>query len=847
MSSIFSRQKRSYYQVIDGDRQSDDDDPLAYPRNDVQNNANDHALPPSVHEATEVSFEGSSTHDLIKSNSRWDHVEDIDQFFSLVYEFHQGNGLTCIALKNCFALFQFILVVFLSTFLLQCVDYDVLFNNKNTTSSGQTIIGKRHIGDAIVPNCASHLNPIIVMSLLLAVIFWTAHLMRVGYKLLQLYEIQTFYHTVLEIKDSELSSTPWKDIVQRICKRQPQVHLIVNQEQITPLDIYQRILRYKNYMIAFVDHDILSLHIDVPFLGKVSYLSSGLRLNLEWLLFWGPWKGFALKDEYKSSEHLEMMAENMRTTILLLGLANLLFFPFVFLYQILFSFFSYADIIRRDPGVLGSRKYSNYGRLRLRHYNELDHELNLRLNRSYEFAARYMDQFISPTMEIVAKTVAFTAGSIFVILFLLTAWDEDVLTIEHVITVMTICGAIGLLCRSFIPNENMVFCQNFLMRQIVANIHYAPSKWIKQGQSNEVCAEFGQIFQLKVQYFVEELLSPIITPFILLFKIRAKASDIVLFYHQNTRSSITNGDVCSFSMLDLHTDSDPRLGNNQTYSGLGQTVLNRNTKRGHAKVELSLMNFVTQNPDWKAPVESEELVRNVRELWSKDLQQAIEQQEVTASTAFGPLSNLNILNSMTQSVREKAEKTRTPPSSPTTLRKSAQQQKSGQESQMIESRAGDFSDSATAALTASSMMKSIQQNSLIQAPTARYYNTAVPLNIQDRDMRALEMSMNALAITELLMSRGSVVPSNQNVYGSIAPSVPSSSTTPFRRPPQPQDLPNTISITGNRPNLAYNSIWGVPEESTLMMSDQETDDMDNLEQGRAGTDNQDLPPSAFNV
>jgi autophagy-related protein 9 len=90
--------------------------------------------------------------------------------------------------------------------------------------------------------------------------------------------------------------------------------------------------------------------------------------------------------------------------------------------------------------------------------------------------------------------------------------------IEHVITVMTICGAVGLMCRSFIPNENMVLCQTFLMRQIVSNIHYAPSKWINDGQSNEICAEFGRIFQLKVQYFVEELLSPIITPFILLFK-----------------------------------------------------------------------------------------------------------------------------------------------------------------------------------------------------------------------------------------------------------------------------------------------------------------------------------------
>lgn len=160
MSMFFPRQKRSYYQVwksfllakmlqvIDGDEEEELDDPLSHPRNETQNSVNDQALPPSIHEATEVSFDSSSTrnNELTKSNSRWDHIEDVDQFFCLVYDYHRGSGLLCITLRHCFALFQFVLVVCLSTFLLQCVDYDVLFNNKNVTSEGKPIYGKRHIG-----------------------------------------------------------------------------------------------------------------------------------------------------------------------------------------------------------------------------------------------------------------------------------------------------------------------------------------------------------------------------------------------------------------------------------------------------------------------------------------------------------------------------------------------------------------------------------------------------------------------------------------------------------------------------------------------------------------------------
>lgn len=52
----------------------------------------------------------------------------------------------CIALRQAFALFQFIFVICFSSFLLQCVDYDVLFNNVNVTTTGEPIIGKIQIG-----------------------------------------------------------------------------------------------------------------------------------------------------------------------------------------------------------------------------------------------------------------------------------------------------------------------------------------------------------------------------------------------------------------------------------------------------------------------------------------------------------------------------------------------------------------------------------------------------------------------------------------------------------------------------------------------------------------------------
>lgn len=69
-------------------------------------------------------------------------------------------------------------------------------------------------------------------------------------------------------------------------------------------------------------------------------------------------------------------------------------------------------------------------REKLRHYNEVEHELNTRLNRSYKFASRYMEQFVSPLVELNAKFLAFIAAAFFTVLFVFSAWDEDVLNVR---------------------------------------------------------------------------------------------------------------------------------------------------------------------------------------------------------------------------------------------------------------------------------------------------------------------------------------------------------------------------------------------------------------------------------
>ena len=63
--------------------------------------------------------------------------------------------------------------------------------------------------------------------------------------------------------------------------------------------------------------------------------------------------------------------------LVFLGIVNFFLAPLILLWQLLYAFFSYAEVVKREPGTLGMRKWSLYGRLYLRHFNELDHELQV--------------------------------------------------------------------------------------------------------------------------------------------------------------------------------------------------------------------------------------------------------------------------------------------------------------------------------------------------------------------------------------------------------------------------------------------------------------------------------------
>ena len=114
-----------------------------------------------------------------------------------------------------------------------------------------------------------------------------------------------------------------------------------------------------------------------------------------------------------------------------------------------------------------------------------------------------------------------------------------------------IFGSILAIARGMVPEENLVFDPELSLREVVRWTHYLPGEWKGKLHSKMVHAEFSNLFALKITIFFTELLSVLLTPFILWFSLPPCAGAIIDFFREFTVHVDGVGYVCSFAVFDF--------------------------------------------------------------------------------------------------------------------------------------------------------------------------------------------------------------------------------------------------------------------------------------------------------
>ncbi|KAG0188738.1 autophagy protein atg9 [Apophysomyces sp. BC1034] len=197
-----------------------------------------------------------------------------------------------------------------------------------------------------------------------------------------------------------------------------------------------------------------------------------------------------------------------------------------------------------------------------------------------------------------ARFVAFVTGSFAGVLALLSLFDSEALVNFEITSNGTVLFYLGLfgtafaVSRGMIPDEHLVFEPEVLLKEVVEQTHYLPFEWRGKLHTDEVRAQFCQLFDYKISLFVQELLSVIFTPLVLWFSLPACAEQIIDFFREFTVHVDGLGHVCSFAQFDFE-----RHGNIK-YGAPGQVEDDYYLSK-EGKMEKSFLNFKVNNPKWQ--------------------------------------------------------------------------------------------------------------------------------------------------------------------------------------------------------------------------------------------------------
>ena len=183
------------------------------------------------------------------------------------------------------------------------------------------------------------------------------------------------------------------------------------------------------------------------------------------------------------------------------------------------------------------------------------------------YANMYLAQFPKDKTEQISSFVAFVTGAFAFVLVALTLLDSELFLTFEITPGKTAIFWIGVFtaiyrsARGSSPQEDQISDPAFYLGHVIYHTRYEPESWTDRLHTDEVRAEFAQLYQPKILIFAEEILSMVITPFLLIFRLPNCSERIVDFFREFSIVVDGLGVTCSYSMFPFNKGTVNRANN----------------------------------------------------------------------------------------------------------------------------------------------------------------------------------------------------------------------------------------------------------------------------------------------
>ncbi|EOD49916.1 putative autophagy protein [Neofusicoccum parvum UCRNP2] len=474
---------------------------------------------------------------------RWANVHNLDRFLTEVYNYYQGHGMYSILLTQYLNLLRTISIVATCTILVFCINYKKIHQSSS-------------LSDIFVEDALKNIHGLWLFGLWIFIVIWVYKFIQVTLSIRPLWLMRNFYKYLLDIPDSDIQTATWQLVVSRLMalrdanlttaeniSAQDRRELGANSKQrMDAHDIANRVMRRDNYLIAMFNKDIPNLTVSLPLLGDIQFFSRTMELLLETCVmqFVFTVDGH-VRREFLTTKERRHLIDCLNMRFKKAAIMSVFIAPISVIYFFVSYFFHYFSEFRKDPSKLGSRMFTPMAEWKFREFNELQHLFEQRRNFAYPFAERYLNQFPKNKTDQLCEFVAFITGIGIAILVLGSFLYPEVITGLEILPGKPVLFWIGVLSAIYAAARNnitnpadIIMEPQFALKEVIDITHYCPTSWRDRLHTDEVRRDFSKLYQVKLVIFFEEVLSMVLTPFVLWYSLPQCSERIVDFFREFT-------------------------------------------------------------------------------------------------------------------------------------------------------------------------------------------------------------------------------------------------------------------------------------------------------------------------
>ena len=276
----------------------------------------------------------------------------------------------------------------------------------------------------------------------------------------------------------------------------------------------------------------------------------------------------------------------LRRRFLLCGIAHLIFMPFLLFFLTLYFGLQNAYDWKNTKQYLGPKDWSATAKWTFREFNELQHHFERRLAPSYQATEDYLKLFgQSEIVAAIGRILVFIGGSLGAVLFAFAAMNDAILLHVKVadwnlLWYAGVVGAIYSAGKAMIPNSDSqpkssrnLFAEiDEALAKVASHTHHYPPIWKGRGWDQSTYKVISSMFNFKAKNFATEVLSLILSPYVLCVSLPRCAEPICEFVLAVRAEVAGAGDVCGYSTFDFDVFGDENwdgrtMGNQDPMSG----------------------------------------------------------------------------------------------------------------------------------------------------------------------------------------------------------------------------------------------------------------------------------------